>query len=159
LKIYSLSKKDIQKIREYLGNICPKIPSTLKLKEIKKVEIDEKRNILISDKIVIIEFKGLKLPFLKEESYLECFPHVVVDSGAIQYICKGANVMRRGIICVDGFFNKGEVVTIQDPKFKKNIAIGVALLDSSEINKIDRGLVIDNIHYVGDKFWEIYKKL
>ena len=44
-------------------------------------------------------FKALKvgdeyLPFLSETEILEKFPNVMVDMGAVRFMCKGANVMR-----------------------------------------------------------------
>ena len=37
------------------------------------------------------------LPFLGDVPILEKFPYVIVDMGAIKFVCKGANIMRPGI--------------------------------------------------------------
>ena len=39
-------------------------------------------------------------------------------------------------------------------KFGKFIAVGQALIANSELNRSDKGSVITNLHYIGDRFWK-----
>ena len=43
---------------------------------------------------------------------LENFPKVIVDKGAIQFVCKGANIMRPGIVNIPDNFNQNYLVGI-----------------------------------------------
>jgi PUA domain protein len=78
--------------------------------------------------------------------------------GAIKFVCNGARVTRPGIIKFDTF-KRGDLVTVKDEKYSKVLAIGRALEDSTTaINNI-KGYVIENLHYIGDDFWESYKEI
>jgi len=98
------------------------------------------------------------VPFLGTGKILSEFPSVVVDMGAIKFVCNGARVTRPGIIKFDTF-KRGDLVTVKDEKYSKVLAIGRALADSTTaINNI-KGYVIENLHYIGDDFWESYKEI
>ena len=64
--------------------------------------------------------------------------------------------MRPGIRLISGSFNKGDLVVVQDERFKKTIAIGAADLDSESIRSVTKGKVVTNLHYVGDDFWNAF---
>jgi malignant T-cell-amplified sequence len=98
------------------------------------------------------------VPFLGTVQTLTFFPFVVVDMGAIKFVCNGAKIMRPGITAHDDF-TKGEYVTVKDEKFLKVLAIGRALEDSAVAFRNSKGYVVDNLHYVGDEFWETYKEI
>jgi PUA domain protein len=86
-------------------------------------------------------------------------PKVVVDMGAVPYVCKGANVMRPGIRRFEGDFAKDGLVFVVDEKHGKPLAVGEALCSQEEAQKATQGAVISNIHYVGDKLWNTIKEL
>jgi len=98
------------------------------------------------------------LPFLNETSILKKFPNVVVDMGAIQFVCKGANIMRPGIKEFSDF-KKGDIVCVIEESQKKILAVGIAEMSSDELKEAKKGEVIKNIHYISDNFWEIGKEL
>ena len=50
-------------------------------------------------------------------------------------------------------FEKCCFVVIRDEKHSKPLAIGEALFSSEEISKMEKGKVILNLHYIGDKIW------
>ncbi|MCD6549274.1 DUF1947 domain-containing protein [Candidatus Micrarchaeota archaeon] len=80
--------------------------------------------------------------------------YVIVDMGAVPYVTDGADVMRPGIVS-HGIFDKGAFVLICDERHNKPLAIGYSLMSSDEIDRIDKGRVIEVLHYVGDDIWEI----
>ena len=80
-------------------------------------------------------------------------PNIIVDMGAIRYICGGADVMAPGIKDIIGEFKEGSLVVIRDINHKKALAIGKALKSSKEIKGSNKGKVIQNLHYIGDKIW------
>lgn len=98
------------------------------------------------------------LPFLNETTILKKFPNVVVDMGAIQFVCKGANIMRPGIKEFSDF-KKGDIVCVIEESQQKFLAVGIAKMSSDELKEAKKGEVIKNIHYISDNFWEIGKEL
>ena len=89
---------------------------------------------------------------------LKKFPNVVVDMGAIQFVCKGANIMRPGIKDFSDF-KKGDIVCVIEESQQKFLAVGIAEMSSDELKEAKKGEVIKNMHYISDNFWEIGKEL
>lgn len=81
-------------------------------------------------------------------------PSVVVDMGAIPYVCNGADVMAPGIKEMM-VFEEGDIVVVRDITHRKALAVGRALKSSAEIEASRKGRVIQNLHYVGDKLWKL----
>ena len=86
-------------------------------------------------------------------------PKIVVDTGAVPYVVRGAAVMLPGIVSTDKIIKKDDYVVIVDEKHDKPLAIGIALLDGSEISKEKKGKGILNVHYIGDRIWDIGKTI
>jgi PUA domain protein len=82
----------------------------------------------------------------------------MVDIGAIKFMCKGANVMRPGIKKFTEF-EKDKLVCIIEESHQKFLAVGKAMVSSSELEDMEKGEVIKNLHYVSDKFWETGKTI
>lgn len=97
------------------------------------------------------------LPTLSYQEALERLSNVVVDMGAVPYVCGGADVMAPGITEVQGEFEKDALVVIKDERYGKALALGLALFSSEEMRGMKRGRVVENLHYVGDKIWDAYK--
>jgi PUA domain protein len=89
---------------------------------------------------------------------LEKFPTVTVDMGAVKFMCKGANLMRPGIKEFTEF-EKDKLVCIVEESQHKFLAVGKSMVSSSELENMDKGEVIKNIHYISDKFWETGKTI
>jgi PUA domain protein len=65
--------------------------------------------------------------------------------------------MRPGIVDIEGAFREGELVVVKDEVYNKPLAIGISLIMSTSINKYEKGRVVENLHYVGDRLWRAYK--
>jgi PUA domain protein len=78
--------------------------------------------------------------------------------GAVKYICNGANIARPGIVKFESFL-KDKIVIVKDSKHLKPLAVGTSLYDSEKASELSKGHIINNMHYVGDKFWNLYKGL
>ena len=81
----------LKTVSEIWGIECPK------LKNLKVHQISDEAQIIIGKGIKILKINDDYLPFLSEIDTLEKFPNVIVDMGAVKFMCKGANVMRPGI--------------------------------------------------------------
>ena len=78
--------------------------------------------------------------------------------GAVKFVCNGAKIMRPGITKFD-IFKKDDIVIVKDQTYGKTLAVGIAL-DNSEIAAANpKGYVIDNLHYISDKFWQVRKEI
>jgi PUA domain protein len=158
LKVYVISKKETEKILDIISRTWKNI-SIPKIKNIKVFEIENNKSILVIDSIIGISNNNeLILPFLRKTEILGRFSSISVDSGSIKFICNGAKILRPGIVKF-GSFSKNDIVVVKDEKFGKYISVGLALEDSSIAEKLEKGYVINNLHYVGDKFWNAFKEI
>jgi PUA domain protein len=153
-----MSKKDTDRILKILEKSWEKV-SIPKVKNVKIFEIEENKSILVIDSTVaVFTTDEFILPFLGKTEILDKFPSVTVDSGSIKFICNGAKILRPGIVDFDSF-KKDEIVGVKDEKFKKYLAVGPAIEDSDNAQRMEKGQIINNLHYVGDKFWNAYKEI
>ena len=129
-----------------------------KIKNLKVHQISDEAQIIIGKGIKILKIDDEYLPFLSETATLEKFPNVMVDMGAIKFMCKGANVMRPGIKKFTEF-EKDKLVCIVEESHHKFLAVGKAMVSSSELEEMEKGEVIRNMHYISDKFWETGKTI
>ncbi|MDA0755908.1 MAG: RNA-binding protein [Crenarchaeota archaeon] len=129
-----------------------------KVKNLKVYEIDNETKLITGNEIKILKIQDEYLPFLSEISTLKKFPHVQVDMGAVKFMCKGANLMRPGIKKFSEF-SKNDIVCIVEESQNKFLAVGKSEVDSSELENMDKGEVLKNLHYISDKVWEISKTL
>ena len=127
-----MSKKDTDRILKILEKSWEKV-SIPKVKNVKIFEIEENKSILVIDSTVAVFTTDESiLPFLGKTEILDKFPSVTVDSGSIRFICNGAKILRPGIVDLDSF-RKDDIVGVKDEKFKKYLAVGLALEYSKSI--------------------------
>ncbi len=129
-----------------------------------KIELPKIKNLkfhYLDDDVVIISGVGLKaikigdsyLPFLTDTEILKKFPNVMVDMGAVKFMCNGANVMRPGITKYTQF-EKDSLVCIIEESQHKFLAVGKSCVPSTDMESMSKGEVIKNMHYISDKYWE-----
>ena len=129
-----------------------------KQKNIKTHDVTENGVIITGNEITAVKIGENILPFLDDIPILEKFPYVTVDMGAVKFVCKGANVMRPGIIKFSDF-ESGEIVCIIEESQNKFLAVGKAEISSKEAEDARKGEVIKNMHYISDDFWETKKEI
>ena len=129
-----------------------------KIKNLKVHQISNEAQIITGKGIKILKINDEYLPFLSETETLEKFPNVTVDMGAVKFMCKGANLMRPGIKKFTEFEKDNLVCIIEESKHKF-LAVGKAMVSSSELENMEKGEVIKNMHYISDKFWESGKTI
>ena len=129
-----------------------------KIKNLKVHQILDDAQIITGNGIKILKINDDYLPFLSETETLEKFPSVTVDMGAVKFMCKGANLMRPGIRSFTEF-EKDKLVCIVEESQHKFLAIGKSVVSSEEAEKMDKGEVLKNLHYISDKFWETGKTI
>jgi len=129
-----------------------------KIKNLKVHFIDNNSQLMVGDGIIILKIDDDYLPFLNQNNILEKFPNVMVDMGAVKFMCNGANVMRPGIKKYTEFV-KDDIICVIEESQHKFLAVGKAITDSSELENISKGEIIKNLHYISDKYWEIAKTI
>ncbi len=142
----------LKTVSERWGIECPKI------KNLKVHQISNEAQIITGKGIKILKIEDDYLPFLSETDTLEKFPNVMMDMGAVKFMCKGANVMRPGIKKFTEF-EKDSIVCIVEESKHKFLAVGKAMVPSSELENMEKGEVVKNLHYISDKFWETGKTI
>ncbi len=141
-----LSKSEIKELNEKL--------SVYNFNFSKKDNVEKQDNLLLLNKTPLFFYHENKLvPTLKLLLEQKLLKKVKIDMPAVPFIIKGADIMRPGIKEIETF-QKNDFVMIIDETNKKPIAVGIALFSSEELNMMDKGRVIKNIHYVGDSIWK-----
>ncbi|MGD6850448.1 MAG: DUF1947 domain-containing protein [Candidatus Bathyarchaeia archaeon] len=123
------------------------------------VESDVGLIYLIEGKPILFKSTDRLLPTLLFTEFTAQAPKIVVDMGAVPYVCKGATVMAPGIVRVEGDFGVGDLVLVSDVKFGKTLAVGESLMDAGTARVTKKGPVVKTLHFVGDKIWDYIKTL
>ena len=123
------------------------------------VESDVGEIYLLGGKPLLYKSGDQVLPTLLFGEFIAKAPKIVVDMGAIPYVCKGATVMAPGIVRIEGVFAVGDLVQVVDIKHGKALAVGEAILDSTAAGVTKKGPVVKTLHYVSDKIWDYIKTL
>ena len=156
MKSNLISKSETSKILEQINSQWKiELP---KQKNIKTHDVNEKGLIITGNGITAVKIGEVILPFLDDIPILEKFPYVTVDMGAVQFVCKGANIMRPGITKFSDF-ESGEIVCVVEESQNKFLAVGKAEMSSKELEDTKNGEVIKNMHYISDVFWESKKEI
>jgi PUA-domain protein len=123
------------------------------------VESDVGEIYLIGGKPLLYKAADKILPTLLFTEFTAKAPKIVVDMGAVPYVCKGATVMAPGIVRIEGEFVKGDLVVVVDMKFGKALAVGESLLDAEVARQTKKGPIVKTLHWVSDKIWEATKTI
>ena len=111
VKLLTLSKKEIKKIN-LENNLNINLKSLVKLIDDFYLSVD--------NNILFFKYNNNFIPSLKSD--LMNLKTVTIDMPAVPFICKGADLMKPGIVELDDF-EKDEFVAIIDEKNKKAISI------------------------------------
>ncbi len=110
--------------------------------------------------IAVLVENGLEpiLYFLvRNRGAAESLPRVIVDRGASRAVSRGANLMLPGIRAVEGSFDVGDPVIIVDEPTGVPVAVGRALLPSSEVVESigtgRKGVAVKVTQRPGDTLW------
>ncbi|KAK8810644.1 hypothetical protein WA158_007219 [Blastocystis sp. Blastoise] len=102
---------------------------------------------------------GLYFPSLRVlQKYPTMMKRVQVDKGAIKFVISGANIMCPGLTSPGGYLPEenieaGEAVAIFAEGKVNPLAIGQLVLSTDDIKKVNKGIGINNIHYLNDGLW------
>jgi PUA domain protein len=145
----ALRRKDARALLEEASGLVGEV----KASKVEEAEAEDGSTVyLLDDEILFFRGGDSLVPTLRGP-YVDRLPAVVVDMGAIPFVCKGADVMAPGITEIRGEFEEGRLVVVRDVRHGKALAVGRALRPSKEIIASRKGKAVQNLHYVGDKLW------
>ena len=112
--------------------------------------------VFVNGKILAFSIGGV--PFLTVRgllAYGATKKFVTVDMGAVKFVYNGADVMGPGVVACDTSIAEGDLVWIRDVKNLRPLAIGKAVVSGEVMSRKEKGKVVESVHHVGDKLWEI----
>ncbi|EJU05687.1 hypothetical protein DACRYDRAFT_20096 [Dacryopinax primogenitus] len=106
-------------------------------------------------------FDGPLFPTLRlVHKYPNLLPHVGIDRGAIKFLLSGASMMCPGLTSPGGFLPlaeslipEGTVVAIMAEGKEHAAGVGIMKLDSEEVKKVNKGVAVESVTYLGDDLW------
>ena len=152
---HQLRKSQQKEMINMIRNILENADTVIGKKRIELAQAEDHKLILVDGKPFFFIIDGQ--PFFTVQGALEFQPQkrlVIVDSGAVSFIAKGADIMRPGIVSADPDIEEGDMVIIVEQKHGKPLAIGKALVSGEKMSG-ESGKVVKTIHYVGDRIWNI----
>jgi len=93
-----------------------------KTKNLKSHQILDDAQLIIGEGFIALKVKKDFLPFLSQTEILVKFPNVMVDMGAVRFMCDGANVMRPGIKNFTEF-EKDQIVCVIEESQHRFLAV------------------------------------
>ncbi|KAF3423325.1 hypothetical protein E2986_00089 [Frieseomelitta varia] len=117
---------------------------------------DAFRIIKCHDHIEIIVNAAGDLLFFRQHPFF--LPMQQVDKGAIRFVLSGANIMCPGLTSKGAKMTpveKGTVVAVMAEGKQHALAVGVTTLSTEDIVKVNKGIGIENCHYLNDGLWQM----
>ncbi|PFH52442.1 hypothetical protein AMATHDRAFT_2169 [Amanita thiersii Skay4041] len=107
------------------------------------------------------QFDGPFYPTLRVlHKYPYILPEVRVDRGAIRYLLAGVNMMCPGLTSAGGYLPpddsplpSGTPVAIQAEGKEHAVGIGITKMATNEMRKVNKGVGVETITYLGDDLW------
>jgi len=158
---YSIRSKEARLVvREISERLKINIEDIIGLKpKFEIAETDSVKIYLLNGRPIFQRLEEKILPTLLFTELYDRLPKIVVDMGAVPYVCKGADIMAPGIVRIEGEFFKGDLVLVLDEKHGKMLALCETLYDAEKARNTKRGAVARSLHFVSDKIWDYAKTL
>jgi len=140
-------------IEPYLDAILPKKESIVLIKCKEHIEI-------LAVKGELIFFRQRDGPWYPTLKLLHKYPfmltHEQVDKGAIRFVLSGANIMCPGLTSPGAKMTEVDqdtTVAVMAEGKEHAVSIGITKMSTAEISEKNKGIGIENIHYLNDGLW------
>jgi len=150
------AKRFLLEVSKTLGTDIERLLGSKTGVEVNETEIAEV--FIFNGRPLLARSNGVLFPTLSFEELFSVIPKIVVDMGAVPYVCKGADVMAPGLVTIKGEFEENDLLLVVDERHGKPLAVGVALFSSEDMKVLNSGKIVKNLHYVGDKLWNYLKR-
>jgi PUA domain protein len=149
------AKRFLLEVSENLGTDIGQLVGSKTRVEVNETETAEV--FIFGGRPLLAKSNGVLFPTLSFEELFAVIPKIVVDMGAVPYVCKGADVMAPGVRAIKGEFEENGPLLVVDERHGKPLAVGVALFSSEDMKARNSGKIVKNLHYVGDKLWNFLR--
>ncbi|PSS37416.1 hypothetical protein PHLCEN_2v720 [Hermanssonia centrifuga] len=120
---------------------------------------------LHGEPLVFQHFDGPFYPTLKLlHKYPFVLPKVGIDRGAIRFLLAGAHMMCPGMTSKGGYLPAEDValpaetpVAIFAEGKEHAVGMGITKMGTEEMKKLNKGVGVETVHYLGDDLWAIQK--
>ncbi|XP_064405080.1 malignant T-cell-amplified sequence 1-like [Halichondria panicea] len=141
-------------IQDFISDILPKKEAVQILKCHEHVEI-----LVIKNELLFFKQRdGPYIPTLRLlHKYPMILPHVQVDKGAIKFVLSGANIMCPGLTSpgarMDTALPDNSIVAVMAEGKEHALSVGLTKMSTEDISRVNKGVGVDNVHYIGDGLW------
>ncbi|XP_055585982.1 malignant T-cell-amplified sequence 1 homolog [Uranotaenia lowii] len=143
-------------IKDHIDQVLPKKD------QFRIVKCHDHIEILVNsagDQLFFRHREGCWMPTLRLfHRYPFFLPMEQVDKGAIRFVLSGANIMCPGLTSPGACMtpvDKGTVVAIMAEGKTHALAIGQTTLSTDDILKVNKGVGVENCHYLNDGLWHM----
>ncbi|TGZ46574.1 hypothetical protein CRM22_011087 [Opisthorchis felineus] len=114
---------------------------------------------LQGDVLFFCQRDGPFIPSLKLlHKYPFLLPHLQVDRGAIKHVLNGSNIMCPGLTSAGARMTQvpqDSIVAIMAEGKEHALAIGSTVMSTDEILAMNKGIGVENLHYLLDGLWRL----
>ncbi|XP_018898485.1 malignant T-cell-amplified sequence 1 homolog [Bemisia tabaci] len=143
-------------LENYVDNILPKKDA------FRLVKCHDHVEIIVNGSGELIFFRQREGPWMPTLKLFHKYPFFLpkeqVDKGAIRFVLSGANIMCPGLTSPGAIMTpveKGTVVAIMAEGKQHALAIGITTLSTEDIAKVNKGVGVENCHYLNDGLWQM----
>uniref|UniRef100_A0A061S4R9 PUA domain protein n=1 Tax=Tetraselmis sp. GSL018 TaxID=582737 RepID=A0A061S4R9_9CHLO len=119
--------------------------------------------------IQVVVMKGVPLFFCERDGpwfptlrllhqWPNMMPKLRVDTGAIKFVLSGANIMCPGLTSPGATIHEDvgadAPVAIFGEGKEHAMAVGITKMSTKEMKEINKGIAVDNLHYLNDGLWK-----
>lgn len=90
--------------------------------------------------------------------------HVRIDRGAIRFLLAGAHMMCPGLTSAGGWLPPadaalpaGTPVAFEAEGKEFAVGVGITKLGTEEMRKVNKGIAVESVTYIGDDLWALQK--
>ncbi|KAK0082335.1 hypothetical protein PV325_010661 [Microctonus aethiopoides] len=161
-------KSSVQKgIRLKLLELYPHLDTHIDLIIPKKdsfrlVKCHDHIEIMVNGAGELLFFRQREGPWMPTLRLLHKYPFFLpveqVDKGAIRFVLSGANIMCPGLTSKGAKMTavpKNTVVAVMAEGKQHALAVGVTTLSTDDIAKVNKGVGVENCHYLNDGLWQM----
>lgn len=143
-------------IEDYIDGILPK-KDTFKI-----LKCHDHIEIIVNNAGELLFFRQREGPWMPTLRLLHKYPFMLppeqVDKGAIRFVLSGANIMCPGLTSPGAKMTdapKDTIVAVMAEGKQHALAVGVTALSTEDIAKVNKGVGIENCHYLNDGLWQM----
>ncbi|OXU27656.1 hypothetical protein TSAR_014526, partial [Trichomalopsis sarcophagae] len=143
-------------LEKYIDQIIPKKDS------FRLVKCHDHIEIMVNSAGELLFFRQRESPWMPTLKLLHKYPFFLplqqVDKGAIKFVLSGANIMCPGLTSKGARMTdvpKGTVVAVMAEGKQHALAVGTTTLSTEDIAKVNKGVGIENCHYLNDGLWQM----